>query len=45
MVEANARLAVFIDIKTSPGTFFNKFSNKDDETLCVTFTKPERPIF
>ena len=45
MVEANARLAGFTDIRTSPGTFFNKFSNKDDETLCVTFTKPERPIF
>ena len=45
MVEANARLAGFTDIKTSPGTFFNKFSNKEDETLCVTFTKPERPIF
>ena len=45
MVEANARLAGFTDIRTSPGTFFNKFSNQDDETLCVTFTKPERPIF
>ena len=45
MVEANARLAGFTDIRTSPGTFFNKFSNKDDETLCITFTKPERPIF
>ena len=45
MVEANARLAGFTDIKTSPGTFFNKFSNREDETLCVTFTKPERPIF
>ena len=45
MIEANARLAGFTDIRTSPGTFFNKFSNKDDETLCVTFTKPEKPIF
>ena len=45
MIEANARLAGFTDIKTSPGTFFNKFSNQNDETLCVTFTKPERPIF
>ena len=35
MVEANARLAVFIDIKTSPGTFFNKTSNRNDETLCT----------
>ena len=45
MVEANARLAGFTDIKTSPGTFFNKFSNQDDETLCITFTKPEKPVF
>ena len=45
MIEANARLAGFTDIKTSPSTFFNEFSNKNDETLCVTFTKPERPIF
>ena len=45
MVEANARLAGFTDIKTSPGTFFNKFSNKEDETLCITFTKPEKPMF
>ena len=45
MIEANAKLAGFTDIKTSPGTFFNKFSNKEDETLCVTFTKPEKPIF
>ena len=45
MIEANARLAGFTDIKTSPGTFFNKFSNKEDETLCVTFTKPEKPLF
>ena len=45
MIEANAKLAGFTDIKTSPGTFFNKFSNKEDETLCITFTKPEKPIF
>ena len=45
MIEANAKLAGFTDIKTSPSTFFNEFSNKDDETLCVTFTKPEKPIF
>ena len=45
MVEANARLAGFTDIKTAPGTFFNKFSNQEDETLRVTFTKPEKPIF
>ena len=45
MVEANAKLAGFTDIKTSPGTFFNKFSNQEDETLCITFTKPERPVF
>ena len=45
MVEANAKLAGFTNIKTSPGTFFNKFSNKEDETLCITFTKPEKPIY
>ena len=45
MVEANAKLAGFTDIKTSPATFFNKFSNQEDETLCITFTKPERPVF
>ncbi len=45
MVEANAKLAGFTDIKTYEGTFFNKFSNKEDETLCITFVKPERPIF
>ena len=45
MVEANAKLAGFTDIKTYEGTFFNKFSNKEDETLCVTFVKPERPMF
>ena len=45
MVEANAKLAGFTDIKTSPAYFFNEFSNQDDETLCVTFTKPEKPVF
>ena len=45
MIEANAKLAGFTDIKTSPAYFFNEFSNQDDETLCVTFTKPEKPIF
>ena len=45
MIEANAKLAGFTDIKTSPATFFNEFSGQDDETLCVTFTKPEKPIF
>ena len=45
MIEANAKLAGFTDIRTSPSTFFNEFSQKDDETLCVTFTKPEKPVF
>ena len=45
MIEANAKLAGFSDIKTSPATFFNEFSNQDDETLIVTFTKPEKPLF
>ena len=45
MIEANAKLAGFTDIQTSPATFFNEFSNQDDETLCVTFRKPERPVF
>ena len=45
MIEANAKLAGFTDIQTSPATFFNEFSNQEDETLCVTFTKPEKPIF
>ena len=45
MVEANAKLAGFTDIKTSPATFFNEYSNKEEETLCVTFTKPEKAIF
>ena len=42
MIEANAKLAGFTDIQTSPGTFLNEFSNKEDETLVVTFTKPEK---
>ncbi len=45
MIEANAKLAGFTDIQTSPATFFNEFSNQDDETLVVTFTKPEKPVF
>ena len=45
MVEANAKLAGFTDIKTSPGKYFNEFSQKEDETLRVTFTKPEKPLF
>ena len=45
MVETNPKLEGFVDIKTSPGTFFNKFSNQEDETLVITFTKPERPVF
>ena len=45
MIEANAKLAGFVDIQTSPATFFNEFSNQDDETLVVTFTKPEKPVF
>ena len=45
MIEANAKLAGFTDIQTSPDTFFNEFSNRDDETLVVTFTKPEKPVF
>ena len=45
MIEANAKLVGFTDIQTSPATFFNEFSNKEEETLCVTFTKPEKPIF
>ena len=45
MIEANAKLAGFTDIQTSPATFYNEFSNSEDETLCVTFTKPEKPIF
>ena len=45
MIEANAKLAGFTDIQTSPATFLNEFSNQEDETLCVTFTKPERPVF
>ncbi len=45
MVEANAKLAGFVDIRTTPSTFFNEFSNQDDETLIVTFRKPEKPVF
>ena len=45
MIEANAKLAGFVDIQTSPATFFNEFSNQEDETLCVTFTKPEKAVF
>ena len=45
MIEANAKLAGFVDIQTSPATFFNEFSNSEDETLCVTFTKPEKAVF
>ena len=45
MIEANAKLAGFVDIQTNPATFFNEFSNSEDETLCVTFTKPEKAVF
>ena len=45
MIEANAKLAGFTDIKTSPAKFFNEFSNKEEDTLCVTFVKPEKPTF
>ena len=45
MIEANAKLAGFTNIKTSPATFFNEFSKKEEDTLCVTFTKPEKPLF
>ena len=45
MIEANAKLAGFVDIQTSPATFFNEFSNSEDETLCITFTKPEKAVF
>ena len=45
MIEANAKLAGFINIKTSPSTFFNEFSNQEEETLSVSFTKPEKPVF
>ena len=45
MIEANAKLAGFTDIQTNPATFFNEFSNKEEETLCVSFTKPEKSIF
>lgn len=42
MVESNARLAGFSNIETQPGTFFNDYSKTEDETLCITFTKPGR---
>lgn len=42
MIEANARLAGFTEIRTKKGTFFNDYSKQDDETLCVTFVKPAR---
>ena len=45
MIEANAKLAGFVNIKTSPSTFFNEFSNQEEETLSVSFTKPEKPVF
>ena len=45
MIEANAKLAGFTDIQTNPATFFNEFSNKEEETLCVSFTKSEKSIF
>ena len=45
MIEANAKLAGFVDIETSPTKYFNKFSKKQDDTLKVTFTKPEKPTF
>ena len=45
MIEANAKLAGFTNIQTSTGTFFNEFSNKDDETLVVSFVKPEKVSF
>ena len=45
MIEANAKLAGFTDIQTNPATFFNEFSNQEDETLCVTFTKSEKAVF
>ena len=45
MIEANARLAGFTDIQTSSGTFFNEFSGQNDETLVVTFVKPEKVSF
>ena len=42
MIEANAKLAGFTNIKTSPTTFYDEFSGQDEETLCVTFTKPDK---
>ena len=45
MIEANARLAGFVDIQTASGTFFNEYSGQNDETLVVTFVKPEKVNF
>ena len=45
MVEVNVKLAGFTDIQTCPATFFNEFSNKKEETLCVTFTRHKKAIF
>ena len=45
MIEANAKLAGFVDVETNNGTFFNEFSGQNDETLVVSFTKPERVTF
>ena len=45
MIEANAKLAGFVDIETNNGTFFNEFSGQNDETLVVSFTKPEKVTF
>ena len=41
MIEANARLDGFVNTKASPSTFFNDYSNEEEETLYVTFNKPE----
>ena len=45
MVKANPKLEGFVDIKTSPGAFFKKFSNQKDETLVIAFIKLERLAF
>ncbi len=42
MIEANAKLAGFEDIQTTDGTFFNEFSQKEDETLVISFVKPAK---
>ena len=44
MIESNAKLAGFVNIKTSPATFFDDYSGQDEETLCVTFNKPEKVV-